>query len=59
VDDSISRPVKSCLDQGVRSLGLLMLGEGKFLPPKLPLLLQYAASASLSSLLPLYALHMV
>jgi hypothetical protein len=47
VDDSISKPSKSCLGQGVRSLRLLMLGEGKFLPPKLPLLLQHAASASL------------
>jgi hypothetical protein len=41
------------------SLGLLMSGEGKFLPPKLSLLLQLAASASLSSPLPHYALHMV
>jgi hypothetical protein len=36
------------LGQGVMSLGLLMSGEGKFLPPKLSLLLQLAASASLS-----------
>jgi hypothetical protein len=39
MNDPISKPVKSFLGQGVRSLGLLMLGEGKFLPPKLPLLL--------------------
>jgi hypothetical protein len=44
MDDSISRPVKSCLGQGVRPLGLLMLGEEKILPHKLPLLLQHAAS---------------
>jgi hypothetical protein len=35
-----------------------MLGEGKFLPPKLRLLLQHIVSVSLSNLLPLYALHM-
>jgi hypothetical protein len=36
-----------------------MLGKEKFLPPKLPLLLQHNVSASLSSLPSLYALHMV
>jgi hypothetical protein len=47
VNDSISMLVKSCLGQGVRSLELLVLGEGRFLPPKLPLLLQHTASPSL------------
>jgi hypothetical protein len=59
MDDSISRPVKSYLGQGVRSLGFLMLREGKILPPKLPLLLQHAASLCTSYGIFSYIVYMV
>jgi hypothetical protein len=41
LNGSISRPVKNHLGQGV-----LMLGEGKFRPPKLLLFLQHAACST-------------